>query len=116
MRAALPAGGLCGGKPCWRPGVLGPMYKNGDATPDGVRVLKLKASNDGRASIFLKGKGPNVALPSLPLALPVAVQLQTDHFGGCWEAVFRTAGLVRNDGTQFYGTPGSPSGAFVTAP
>ena len=42
--AAVPAGGTCAGKPCWKAnGDKGFVYKNKEGTPDGLTGLTLKA-------------------------------------------------------------------------
>ena len=55
-------------------------------------------------------------MPSLPLPLPLLVQLQSGN-GTCWEAAFRPEGVLKDGTGQFAvkaGIPaGSPSGAFV---
>ena len=63
----------------------------------------VKAGTSGRAKLALKGKGAMLPpLPDLPLSLPARVQLQAEG-GGCFEAVFGSAGTVRNDGGTFIG-------------
>jgi hypothetical protein len=114
--AAIPAGGLCGTKPCWKAlGAKGWRYKDATGARGGVRVLHLKAGADGKSSVIVKGKGANLALPSLPLALPVTMRVRAST-GRCWADTFTPAGVIRNDATQFMGKPGSPSGAFLDQP
>ena len=89
LRARLPAGGLCHGRPCWRPlGTSGVRYDDRDLTPNGVKSLKIKAGPAGKASIGLKGKGDRLILPALALFQDprVTVQLRNDA-GTCWETV-----------------------------
>jgi hypothetical protein len=62
--------------------------------------------------VQVNGKGVALALPALPLALPVTVRLRAST-GECWAEVFTNAGVVTNTATRFTGKPGSPSGAFV---
>jgi hypothetical protein len=50
-----------------------------------------------KAKIQLKGQGPALSPPALPLALPLRVQLVSAG-GQCWESVFSAAGAGRNDG------------------
>jgi cysteine-rich repeat protein len=105
-RASLPAGGTCAGHACWRPtGVRGFAYKDRDLTPDGIDTGKLRAGFAGHASVILKGKGPNLALPTIlgdgtgaGLGLPVSAQLRSSG-GGCWGATFGT--VVRNGPYEF---------------
>ncbi len=102
VRAAIPAGGLCHGKPCWSAaGSSGLGYRDRDASPDGITSVALKAGATGKTMITLKGKG--AFLPALPLPLAqdptVTVQLSNDA-GVCWESVFN-APATRNDAAQF---------------
>ena len=102
-RADIPAGGMCGTKPCWQGNGDAFKYRNAARTPDGISKLLLKAGASGHAKVTLKGKGATLpALPMLPLALPARVQLQAEG-GGCFEAVFGTTGAVRNDTATFVG-------------
>ncbi len=101
LRAALPAGGLCRGKPCWSATGSGVKYRDRDATPDGITALTFKAGVAGKASFTLKGKGALVALPSLPLTQDPAVTAQLSNDAGvCWESAF-SAPAAKNDATQF---------------
>jgi uncharacterized delta-60 repeat protein len=88
----IPAGGICGSRPCWRtsgtPAFVA-KYADPGGTPDGITGLVLRSRVPGHAQIKLKGRGPSLALPSLAtLALPVRVQLQ--RTGACWEATYAT--------------------------
>jgi hypothetical protein len=47
----------------------------------------------------LKGRGANLALPTLPLAQPVTVQLRSST-GVCWDAVY-SAPASRNQSDLF---------------
>jgi hypothetical protein len=89
--AAAPAGGTCsGGHACWRATASGFRYVDKDLTPSGLRQVLLKSGADGKAQIVVKGSGPLLALPTLPLTpLPVHVQL-TSSDGTCWEATYHT--------------------------
>jgi hypothetical protein len=91
-RGLAPAGGDCGGSPCWKPlGTKGYRYKDRDGTPSGISSLVLSSGFGGRAKIVLKGKGLLLAPPAPPLAVPLRVQLQSDA-GRCWEASVRANG------------------------
>jgi uncharacterized delta-60 repeat protein len=104
LRAEIPAGGTCGTKACWRatgfpPGSRGYKYKDPDRTPDGIDRVALKPGPDGKAKIVVKGKGATLALPTLPIAEPLAVRVQLKNgVGQCWEATYSTA--LRNDAGQ----------------
>jgi|SRR5437870_5345684 len=58
-------------------------------------------------TITVKGGGPNLPLPPLPLALPARLQLQQTN-GDCWEATYATDGVLRNDATEFQGKAAVP--------
>jgi len=102
LDAAMPPGGTCAGRPCWKDaGQRGLLYGDRDTTPDGVVSAALKPGEDGRASIRVKAKGANVPMPVLPLAqgTTVTVQLKSSD-GTCWEAAY-DAPAARNDGEGF---------------
>ena len=65
----------------------------------GVGRLDLKAGPAGKARIGMKGKGPLLAVPTLPIStLPVTAQLLNSN-GTCWGSTFTSA--RRNDAAQF---------------
>jgi hypothetical protein len=100
--------GQCGLKPCWKPaGARSLAYKDGEQIPDGIAALRLKSGGDGKAKVLVSGKGANLDLPTLPLALPARVQLQAAN-GQCWEARYFELGTTRNDGVQFKGRAYQP--------
>jgi hypothetical protein len=102
MQMELPPGGTCGRAPCWKAkGVVGFRYKNGDATPNGLTLAKLKSGESGKANIGVKGKGMNLPMPALALTLPVTVQLVIGDAATseCWETTYTVAD--RNDATRF---------------
>ncbi len=95
--AGLPAGGVCGTKPCWRGAPTSFKYKNRAGNPDGILSTSLKAGGDGKARIILKAKGSQLAMPSLgDIAAPVRVQLQS-RTGACWETIHPTPFLRHDD-------------------
>jgi hypothetical protein len=103
FQANAPAGGTCGGKPCWKAlGIKGFRYKDSLRTPDGVDKISLKAGLQGKAKMQFKAKGADIPAFALPLGLPVTAQLQAEN-GQCWEGSFSAAGLSKNDSTQFKG-------------
>lgn len=103
-RAVIPAGGLCRGRPCWKPGRSGFAYRDRDASADAITSLVLRSGADGRASIQLSGNGPALALEQVPVALPVTVQLHAAG-GTCWEGTFSPSGVVRNDAAALRARP-----------
>jgi hypothetical protein len=50
----------------------------------------------------VKAKGPHLALPAFPLALPLRVQLQSTN-GGCWETTFSFPGTRVDDAARYIG-------------
>jgi len=101
--ADIPAGGTCGGKPCWQGNGGAFKYRNSARTPDGISKMFVKAGAAGHAKVTLKGKGTLLPpLPTLPLGLPMRVQLQADGVA-CFEALFGSGGTVRNDAATFIG-------------
>jgi len=98
LRAQIPAGGTCGTRPCWSSNKTGDKYKNKLLTPDGIQLLVLKAASAPKAKVILKGKGPVLHTPTLPLTPRVTVQLKND-LGTCWSAPFST--FVQDTPTQY---------------
>ena len=89
FESLLPAGGLCGPRPCWREKSRGFDYRNKDAAPDGVTQMKLQEGlAAGKAQIQLRGRSTPLDDPTLPFAEPVTVQLRNTESGICWEAVY----------------------------
>ena len=97
--ALAPAGGTCGGRPCWKARASGFSYTRKDLLPNGIFKLDLRAGVDGHARITLKGKGEPLTMPTLPLGtLPVTVEL---HGAGiCWSATY-DGGVQRNEAGLF---------------
>ncbi len=112
LRATAPAATFCSGKPCWKglgkpAGTSGYKYVDKLAAAGGLQKIKLKPGSAGKATITLKGKGANLVMPgenahaSLPLPGPVAVRVQLQGNGECWEASYSSFGVVKNDAGQF---------------
>jgi hypothetical protein len=78
-------------------------------------VLVLKAGDEGQASVTVKGKGEHLALPGLPLPVPVTMRVRAST-GACWADTFTSSGVITNTAAQFSGKAGSPSGAFLDEP
>ena len=79
------------------------IYTDKLLDPDGLLKVVLKPGPAaGKAKITVKGKGPNLGLPALPLTTPVRMQT-LQRFGQfpqfCWEASFSAS--TRNDAQQF---------------
>jgi hypothetical protein len=95
------AGGTCDGKPCWRASKTGFRYRDRSAGAEGVRQVVLKAGAAGKSKIQVRGQGPKLALPALPLAQGPSVTVQLRSSGGqCWEASY-DAPAKRNDASNF---------------
>ena len=88
MNLAVPAGGMCSGKPCWKATHTGFKYKDKLGTSNGVTALNLQSGVDGKAKIGAKGKGMNLLVPPLPLnqTTAVHVQLINSTTATCWDA------------------------------
>ncbi len=102
LRAALPAGGTCHGKPCWKlAGSTGIRYGDRDGTPNGVTKATLKSGIGGKASVKVKAKGLNLAMPALSLDQDTHVTVQLKNSQGvCWGSSY-PAPAIRNDSAQF---------------
>lgn len=107
LQLVLPAASTCAnGAPCWRgagepAGSAGYTLRDAGALHDGVTELRLTPGADGRASILLRGRGPDLDLPPLPLgpAERVVAQLRTGE-GACWGAEY-AAPALRDDVKRF---------------
>ncbi len=69
-----------------------------DVESPGIAVVKLKAGADGKPKALVKGKGSDLPDPTIPLALPVRVQLLNSN-GACWESIYGTT--IKNEPGQF---------------
>jgi len=105
MSAAIPAGGTCRGKPCWKAAgsgaVNGYRYNDPDSSNDGIRRIVLRPGPLGKARAQVKGKGNDLTLPGLPLSQDsqVTVQLR-NSVGGCWGTSY-DAPASKNEADQF---------------
>jgi len=94
INAAAPAG------QSWTaPGTKSYRYQDRTGTPSGLLAGVLTAGTSGKARITIKGKGENLAVPVLPLTLPVTVQIRNAASGQCWSATYGVA--KRNTATKF---------------
>ena len=102
--ARAPAGMLCGAGTvaCWRAKGVGFTYRDRLLLPDGLKLVTLKSGDVGAARALVKGKGPALDVPALPVAVPLTAQLVNSD-GDCWQATYGASGVVRNDPTQFNG-------------
>ncbi len=99
LSALAPKDASCAGMPCWNATPRRFRYRSKDLTPDGLATIVLRTGKAG--GIAVSGKGVNLALPSLPLTAPVAVQLLRTDGGGCWESTIDTPAV--NSATRFRG-------------
>jgi cysteine-rich repeat protein len=93
----IPAGGE------WKAtGSKGFKFKDTAGIPDGAQKVILKSGATGKAKMMVKGKGdnlPDVLTPALDL--PVTTQLINDENAACYEAVYDTLDIIKNDSKQF---------------
>lgn len=86
--ATAPAGGTCGKKPCWKATTKTRKYKNALRTDDGIDTITLTSGAAGKSQTVVSLQGIAIAMPTLPLPMPLHVQLQSD--GKCWDTHFST--------------------------
>lgn len=83
LRADLPPGGLCRGRPCWRAiGSGGHRYLDRDLRRAGVQRVVLRPGGDGESRAVLVARGTALPLPPTPLAADPAVEVQLHTTGG----------------------------------
>ena len=101
LALAMPGGGTCNGVPCWRPHrSAGLSYRARDAAAGETVTLTVDPGPDGVSRAKLTARGPSLAVPAPPVALPLRAQLQMEH-GTCFEARYDAAGVSRNAGGTF---------------
>jgi hypothetical protein len=72
-------GDYCGGAPCWRYSRSGWGYKDGAATANGIRVLKIKPGSDTKGSVKVLGQNNTArGLTSLPTGIATVLSAATD--------------------------------------
>jgi cysteine-rich repeat protein len=108
---AIPAGGVCAGKPCWQAkGTSGFAYADPNLTPSGIEKATIRAKAGGKAQIAVSGRGGRLALPSVagpneifPFNFGWAVVMVDNDSGQCWIAA---SGASKNSRRRFKGTAG----------
>jgi hypothetical protein len=102
MSATVPPGGMCGPKPCWKVSGSGALYKNTTLSTNGLSEIKLKGDPiPGKALLQVKGKGPNLPVPTMPFSQDPSVIMQlVSDAGVCWETTFAPS-ATKNLPTQF---------------
>lgn len=107
MQIAVPPGGTCAGKPCWKAlKTKGWKYKDKAGANGGITKIKLKAGAAGKSKVLVKAKGAAIPLPA-PISgteffdqdTTVRVQLFSSA-GACWDSTF-TAPASSNSSDQF---------------
>ena len=103
LRALVPAGGDCrtgaNRRPCWK---SADRYLDAYRTPEGISDITHVPAVPGRSRIILRARGDRLALPAMPVDLPLRAQLQTSD-GACWEATYSTA--LANDDRRLRARP-----------
>lgn len=94
-RPAPRAGTCAKGKPCWKatfggnPSALKKYtYQDKLYTPVGISDVQLQVGPAEHAQISVKGKGFFLKPPTLPLSLPITVQLMSTETEVCWGSTF----------------------------
>jgi hypothetical protein len=89
IEAALPAGGDCGGVPCWKATAKGFKYKD-KAGGNAIVNALLNGGGAGKSKVVVKGRGAALGV-SLPVqqSTRVRVQLRSDG-ASCWESTFES--------------------------
>jgi cysteine-rich repeat protein len=81
------------------------QFKDSTGSVAGAQRIKLRAdTTDGKAKMFVKGKGAGLPDPTLPVAdpdLPVIVQLLNDSTTACWESTFGASTVIVNGDELF---------------
>ena len=99
----IPAGGTCGGRPCWSAVPSGFRFRNPSAKrTGGATFVKLHASQTELTSLVVRGAGAPLGLPA-SLDLPdVRAQLVATYAGAdvrCWE--WESGPPMRHTATRF---------------
>jgi len=81
LRATATAAAFCGSKPCWKSAGSGFAWKDGDGVLEGLVGLKLASGSTGKGAT--KGRGAGLALPPLPLIVPIVAEVRSST-GECW--------------------------------
>jgi cysteine-rich repeat protein len=83
-------------------GSKGFKFKDPSGTPNGAQKALLKSGDTGKSKALVKGKGTNLPDTLVPaLSLPVTAQLVNDANSTCFEAVYNSGDVIKNDSKQF---------------
>jgi hypothetical protein len=100
--ARIAAAETCTTSACWKERTRGWKFRSGSGDPDGVvRLVLSEGHRAGMSRIDVKGVGPALTVPSLPITVtsPLYVQLHSSD-GRCWGANFQQ--FTRNTAVAFY--------------
>jgi hypothetical protein len=95
------AASLGSGSPPWKSLKSGALYKDKGAEEAGIKVAKAKTSTAGKGLILAKAKGVHLFTPTIPVSLPVTAQAKNDETGACWESVFTSGDVRKNQDGKF---------------
>jgi hypothetical protein len=94
--ATIPAGAG------WSAKGTGFKYRDATGGADGIQTIILKAGDDGKAKIVVRGKGGGLDMPSLGLlASPLTVQLKRAGGSVCWGAAYSFPPALKNTAAMF---------------
>lgn len=103
LAADAPAGGSCKGGDCWQSfGQKILRYRDPYSSPDGLFQILLYGGLQKYTIISVHGRGKNLDLPDLPLAVPILAQLQSSN-NNCWEADFPRSLVTFSSKRRFVG-------------
>lgn len=102
MELRAPAGGTCPvGKPCWKSkGAKGFKYNDKDATPNGIKRMRLRTTPPALADIVVRARGADVPITGLPLSGTVIAQLVKSDGPECWQSTY-SAPAQKSNGTVY---------------
>ncbi|HYD48738.1 MAG TPA: LamG-like jellyroll fold domain-containing protein, partial [Terriglobales bacterium] len=97
LQAAIPAGSMCGSRPCWKRTSRGFVFRGRTDRSGGIQQLTLQSGIDGRAAIKLRAGGEALTIPAPHAATSllaqndqVVVHLANDSQPNrqCWSATY----------------------------
>lgn len=83
----------------WKSARRGFNFRDRSLAQDGILSIRLKQGRDRRARVVVRGRGPNLNVPRLPLAQDGPVTVQLHNGVTCWEDRYSTA--LRNTAFRF---------------
>jgi len=92
--AEIPAGGTCGGGPCWSASASGFDYADSAGSNDGITSVLLRAGSIQASKVTVSGHGVNLPMPTpadpnnLLYQAPLATVQVINSSGSCWQSVF----------------------------